>query len=38
LESKVDQATFGLSYPSDHFPVLVFYKILRWLFLHNYFL
>jgi endonuclease/exonuclease/phosphatase family metal-dependent hydrolase len=29
LESKVDQTTFGLSYPSDHFPVLVFYKILR---------
>jgi endonuclease/exonuclease/phosphatase family metal-dependent hydrolase len=29
LESTVDQATFGLSYPSDHFPVLVFYKILR---------
>jgi endonuclease/exonuclease/phosphatase family metal-dependent hydrolase len=29
LECKVDTATFGRSYPSDHFPVLVFYKILR---------
>ena len=29
LECKVDTATFGLSYPSDHFPVLVFYKVLR---------
>jgi endonuclease/exonuclease/phosphatase family metal-dependent hydrolase len=29
LESKVDQATFGRSYPSDHFPVMLVYKILR---------
>lgn len=29
LECKVDTATFGLSYPSDHFPVMVFYKVLR---------
>lgn len=29
FECKVDTATFGLSYPSDHFPVMVFYKVLR---------
>jgi endonuclease/exonuclease/phosphatase family metal-dependent hydrolase len=29
FECKVDTATYGRSYPSDHFPVLVFYKILR---------
>lgn len=29
FECKLDTATFGLSYPSDHFPVMVFYKVLR---------
>lgn len=29
FECKVDTAKFGRSYPSDHFPVMVFYKVLR---------
>ncbi|MFM8595956.1 MAG: endonuclease/exonuclease/phosphatase family protein, partial [Flavobacteriales bacterium] len=29
LKSSVIVTSFGLSYPSDHFPVLVVYKVLR---------
>lgn len=29
LKTEVDQAAFGRSYPSDHFPVLVYFRVLR---------
>jgi len=29
LECRVIETKFGLSFPSDHFPVLVYYKVLR---------
>lgn len=29
LESRVIETKFGLSFPSDHFPILVYFKVLR---------